>query len=69
VPEAIGVRDLMRPDFGDPPDLEPGDLPVFWGCGVTPQVAVEAAKPAICITHKPGAMLITDRLNSSLAAL
>jgi uncharacterized protein YcsI (UPF0317 family) len=69
VPEAIGVRDLMRPDFGDPPDLEPGDLPVFWGCGVTPQVAVEAAKPAICITHKPGAMLITDRLNSSLAAM
>ena len=31
-------------------------------------VAIEAAKPALCITHKPGAMLITDRLNSKLAA-
>ena len=37
---------------------------MFWACGVTPQVAIEAAKPALCITHKPGAMLITDRLNA-----
>jgi uncharacterized protein YcsI (UPF0317 family) len=36
---------------------------------VTPQVAIEAARPAICITHKPGSMLITDRKNASLAAL
>jgi uncharacterized protein YcsI (UPF0317 family) len=42
---------------------------VFWACGVTPQVAIEAARPAICITHKPGSMLITDRKNSALAAL
>jgi uncharacterized protein YcsI (UPF0317 family) len=68
-PEAIGIGDLERPDFGDPPLIEPGQLPLFWGCGVTPQVAIEAARPAICITHKPGAMLITDRLNSALAAL
>ncbi len=69
IPEAIGVRDLMQPDFGDPPQINPGELPVFWACGVTPQVAIEAARPPICITHKPGAMLITDRKNSSLAAL
>jgi uncharacterized protein YcsI (UPF0317 family) len=69
VPEAIGIRDLMQPDYGDPPDMQPGQLPVFWACGVTPQVAVEAARPSLCITHKPGAMLLTDRLNSSLAAL
>jgi uncharacterized protein YcsI (UPF0317 family) len=69
LPEAIGIADLMRPDWGDPPEMEPGQLPVFWACGVTPQAAIEAAKPAICITHKPGAMLITDRLNSALAAL
>jgi uncharacterized protein YcsI (UPF0317 family) len=68
-PEAIGIADLQRPDFGDPPMIAPGQLPLFWGCGVTPQVAIEAARPAICITHKPGAMLITDRLNSALAAL
>ncbi len=68
-PEAIGIADLMRPDWGDPPDMEPGQLPVFWACGVTPQAAIEAARPSICITHKPGAMLITDKRNSALAAL
>jgi uncharacterized protein YcsI (UPF0317 family) len=69
LPEAIGIADLMRPDFGDPPQIAAGQLPVFWACGVTPQVAVEAARPPLCITHKPGAMLITDRTNITLAAL
>jgi uncharacterized protein YcsI (UPF0317 family) len=31
-------------------------------------VIIEAARPAICITHRPGAMLITDKPNSALAA-
>ena len=69
LPEAIGIADLARPDFGDPAEMGPAELPVFWACGVTPQVAVEAARPSICITHKPGSMLITDRRNASLAAL
>lgn len=68
-PEAIGIADINRPDFGDAAPIAPGQLPLFWGCGVTPQVAIEAARPSICITHKPGAMLITDKLNSALAAL
>jgi len=68
LPEAIGVCDLGRPDFGDPPEMDEGLLPVFWACGVTPQVVIESAKPSICITHFPGSMLITDRLNASLAA-
>ena len=69
LPEAIGIRDLERPDFGDSPQMQPGELPLFWACGVTPQVAIEAARPSICITHKPGSMLITDKKNSALAAL
>lgn len=69
LPEAIGIKDIMRPDFGDPPEIAAGQLPVFWGCGVTPQVAIEAARPSICITHKPGSMLITDKKNTALAAL
>jgi len=69
LPEAIGIRDLARPDFGDPPQMASGELPLFWACGVTPQVAIEAARPSICITHKPGSMLITDKKNSALAAL
>jgi uncharacterized protein YcsI (UPF0317 family) len=69
LPEAIGVADLARPDWGDVPELEPGQLPLFWACGVTPQVAIEAARPSLCITHKPGCMLITDKKNSALATL
>jgi uncharacterized protein YcsI (UPF0317 family) len=69
LPEAIGIADIAKPDLGDPAEIAAGELPVFWACGVTPQVAIEAARPAICITHKPGSMLITDRKNTTLAAL
>lgn len=59
-PSQIGIADIMRPDFGDAPDMHPGDIPVFWACGVTPQAAIEAASPALAITHAPGHMLVTD---------
>lgn len=59
-PEAIGVADLARPDWGDPVAVRAGETPVFWACGVTPQNALMRAKPPICITHTPGRMLITD---------
>ena len=65
-PALIGIADIDRPDFGDPVEIKPGELPVFWACGVTPQAVVMAARPAFCITHAPGYMLITDRLNSDL---
>ena len=60
-PAAIGIGDLDRPDWGDPAQFDPGDVPVFWACGVTPQNVLKAAKPPICITHTPGRMLVTDR--------
>jgi uncharacterized protein YcsI (UPF0317 family) len=66
-PGAIGIPDLARPDFGDPVAIEPGEVPVFWACGVTPQAVVMEACPEFCITHAPGAMLITDLLNQQLA--
>jgi uncharacterized protein YcsI (UPF0317 family) len=59
-PAALGIEDLSRPDFGDPVDAEPGDVPVFWACGVTPQAALMASRPPFAITHAPGHMLITD---------
>lgn len=65
-PEKIGVRDVMKPDYGDPVEIRPGEVPVFWPCGVTPQAAVENAKPPVVITHAPGHMFITDILNSQL---
>ncbi len=68
-PSLIGIADLARPDFGDPMDVAADELPVFWACGVTPQAVVMAARPAFCITHAPGAMLVTDLLNHRIASL
>lgn len=59
-PGKIGIADVAQPDWGDPAPVAPGEVPVFWACGVTPQVAVAQAKLPLCITHKPGHMLITD---------
>jgi uncharacterized protein YcsI (UPF0317 family) len=66
-PAQIGIHDLSNPDYGDAVDVLPDEIPVFWACGVTPQAAITQAKPAFCITHAPGAMLITDLLNHQLA--
>ena len=59
-PAEIGIRDLSAPEFGDPPTVAPGDICVFWACGVTPQLAISRARPDFAITHDPGHMLITD---------
>jgi uncharacterized protein YcsI (UPF0317 family) len=67
-PALIGIADLGKPDYGDAVDVLPDELPVFWACGVTPQAAIAQARPAFCITHAPGAMLITDLLNHELAS-
>ena len=64
--EGVGVKDVMKPDYGDAVDIYEGEIPVFWPCGVTPQAAVENAKPPIAITHAPGHMFITDIINSEL---
>ena len=66
-PELIGISDLAAPDYGDAVEVLPDEIPVFWACGVTPQAAITQARPEFCITHAPGAMLITDLLNHQLA--
>jgi uncharacterized protein YcsI (UPF0317 family) len=66
-PAQIGIADLSRPDYGDPVEVRPGELPVFWACGVTPQSVIATARPEFCITHSPGHMLVTDRRNAELA--
>ena len=65
-PERIGVRDILRPDFGDAVTVKAGEIPVFWPCGVTPQSVVMQVRPPFAITHAPGHMLITDVKNSDL---
>jgi uncharacterized protein YcsI (UPF0317 family) len=73
-PEKIGIEDFYNPDMGRSasiegpiPPQEPDELPLFWGCGVTPQAAALSAKPSLMITHYPGAMFITDKLSNELA--
>ena len=67
-PAAIGIRDLGRPDFGDPVTIRPGEVPVYWACGVTPQAVAMQVKPPLMVTHAPGYMFITDLRNEEMAA-
>jgi uncharacterized protein YcsI (UPF0317 family) len=65
-PAALGIADLAAPDFGDPVDIKPAEIPVFWACGVTPQAAVMQTRPPLAIGHAPGHMLITDLRDAEL---
>ena len=68
-PVAIGIADINKPDYGDAVTIKPGEQPVFWACGVTPQAVALASKPSFMITHSPGHMFITDLPNHALAAI
>ena len=68
-PAAIGIPDIARPDLGDPVEIRPGEVPVFWACGVTPQAVAMASKPPLMMTHAPGHMFITDRRDAEFSAL
>ncbi|MBQ6834134.1 MAG: putative hydro-lyase [Lachnospiraceae bacterium] len=65
-PAEIGIADVNKPDYGDAVEIREGEIPVFWACGVTPQAAVEHAKPPVVITHAPGHMFITNVKNTEL---
>lgn len=68
-PGQIGI-DLSKryQNVGDG-DVSEGHIPLFWACGLTPQLAVMNARPPLCITHAPSSMLVTDVRNASLAML
>ncbi len=68
-PEAIGIHDLDRPDFGDRVDVFPGEEPVFWACGVTPQAVALNCKPSLLLAHGPGRMFVTDHRDVDYAVL
>ena len=69
LPEAIGIKDLAKPDYGDAVPVKSDELPVFWACGVTPQAVIAEVRPDFCVTHAPGCMLITDLRNTGLVSL
>ena len=68
-PEAIGISDITKPDLGDPVEVGEGEVPVFWACGVTPQVVAMQSRPPLMITHSPGFMFITDLRNDDMAVI
>jgi uncharacterized protein YcsI (UPF0317 family) len=70
----LGIESIDQVQWGDAPLTADGrplgdmfgseeDVPVFWGCGVTPQEAVMRAGPGIegtVMAHAPGYMLVID---------
>lgn len=74
----LGIRNIDVPDWGDAPltlDGQPlglklgseDEVPVFWGCGVTPQEAVvKAGLKGVIMSHAPGHMLLLDSKDKDL---
>ena len=59
-PQAIGINDISKPEYGEPVPICQNEIPMFWGCGVTPQAVAESARVDFMITHEPGQMFLTD---------
>ncbi|NWX60728.1 GLUCM protein, partial [Promerops cafer] len=68
-PGLLGIQDLSKPDYGDPVHLHPGDIPVFWACGVTGVEAIINCRAPLAFTHSPGHMFITDLKNDNVRSL
>ncbi|XP_074764645.1 D-glutamate cyclase, mitochondrial isoform X1 [Athene noctua] len=65
-PGLLGIQDLSKPDYGDPVQLYPGDIPVFWACGVTGVEAVINCRTPLAFTHSPGCVFVTDLKNDNV---
>lgn len=62
-PAALGIADLGKPDYGDAVTVHADEVPVFWACGVTPQLAICQSGCEFAITHSPGSMFVSDWLD------
>lgn len=59
----LGISDLSKPEYGDPCPIAEDEIPVFWACGVTTQLAALTASKNtndFIFSHAPGHMLILD---------
>jgi len=65
----IGIRNLATPEFGDPVTIRAGEIPVFWACGVTSQLAATSVPLPLVITHSPGHMFVSDLKDEDLTIL
>jgi len=59
----LGIKDIEKPEWGEAVEFWEGEVPVFWGCGVTPQNCLLEMGDQVqgdVITHYPGGMLVCD---------
>lgn len=68
-PAQIGIADITKPDFDDAVAVRPGEVPVFWACGITPQVVAMQSQPELMITHAPSHMFVTTLKDEHLGVL
>jgi uncharacterized protein YcsI (UPF0317 family) len=68
-PEEIGIKNLARPEYGDAVTIRSGEIPVFWACGVTSQLAATSTPLPLVITHAPGHMFVSDLRDEDLTIL
>ena len=59
-PAGIGIADINKPDFGKGVTIKPGEVPVFWACGVTANLVMQNAKLDYLLTQEPGHVFISD---------
>ncbi|XP_053800897.1 D-glutamate cyclase, mitochondrial isoform X1 [Vidua chalybeata] len=68
-PGLLGIQDLSKPDYGDTVQLHPGDIPVFWACGVTGVEAIINCRTPLAFTHSRDCTFITDLENDNIRSL
>ena len=67
--KTLGIDDVQgqHPTWGDATTIKEGEVPVYWGCGVSPQQAVMDAKmKGTFLSHQPGMMLVLDLMCEDL---
>ncbi|XP_026976666.1 D-glutamate cyclase, mitochondrial [Sagmatias obliquidens] len=60
VGELLGIKDLSKPDHGEPVVCQPGHVPVFWPSQLTSLEAVSACKMPLAFTSAPACTVMTD---------
>ncbi|XP_075386894.1 D-glutamate cyclase, mitochondrial isoform X2 [Tenrec ecaudatus] len=60
-PGLLGIKDLARPDYGEPVTCQPGDVPVFWPSQLTSLEAISSCQTPLAFASAPGHTILADR--------
>lgn len=70
--ERLGIKSLEDTIFSKHVPLKDDEVPVFWGCGVTPQLAAAQVSDKIngkIMAHTPGCMIVIDVKDEEVPSL